>query len=103
MARSYAVERLSVLDGVVICVGWSLSKEEPVLILDGTPIQRQACVRFHRNDIENRYGVQIAGFRLVAALAQADVCNQNISIKMPVPRGGVRNYQKNNGCSRRCC
>lgn len=67
-----SVDRISILDGVIVAVGWCHPRSTPPrIILDGVEIPNQVCVRYARQDVVAVHGADYenSGFRLVAAVA----------------------------------
>jgi hypothetical protein len=63
------VEQLSVVNGVVVAVGFSGSPSSPTIIYDGKPISEQICTRFRRPDLLEHHGSDFldeSGFRIAA-------------------------------------
>lgn len=69
------VEQLSVVNGVVVAVGYSGFQSEPVIIYDGEPLPRQAVSRYPRPDVERKEGDRYTntGFRVAAVADPAQV------------------------------
>lgn len=69
------VERLSMVDGVVVAVGYCHPSDFPQIVFDGLTIQRQDCIRFRRLDVENRDGPEYinCGFRIAALTDPSDI------------------------------
>lgn len=67
MGNLKCVDRLSVLDGAVVAVGWSETAENPV-VMTGQSEPDQVCIRFRRQDLVDAFGERAAlwGFRISA-------------------------------------
>ncbi len=67
-----SVDRLSILDGVVVAVGWVLGPD-PKIAVNGVIVVAQVAVRLHRPDVASIYpgGGKQSGFRITAVLPNA--------------------------------
>lgn len=72
MGNRKCVDRLSVLDGAVVAVGWSEAPDDPIVVA-GHSEPAQVCVRFRRPDLVDTFGERAAswGFRISAALSDS--------------------------------
>ncbi|MER9458979.1 MULTISPECIES: class I SAM-dependent methyltransferase [unclassified Mesorhizobium] len=70
------VDRLSLLDGILIATGWTTGAD-PVILYDGKPVPNQVCVRFARPGLAT---TAHDGFRVAAPLVDRNIANQNVSV-----------------------
>lgn len=76
-----AIERLSVLDGVVVATGYCHPRDTPVVVLDGNGLPNQICTRFPRPDVAKFVGTnRDCGFR-VASVCGPVLDNSKIGIR----------------------
>ena len=71
------VDRLAILDGVIVATGWTTGLD-PVLTVDGEPVPDQLCVRHRRADISATGDL---GYRIAAALAEKTIDNAKVAIR----------------------
>ena len=65
-----SVDRLTILDSVIIAVGWC-EDVSPKVVIDGQPVAQQTCLRFNRPDVDRYLGngkEAKHGFRIAALL-----------------------------------
>ena len=77
-ASRHSVDRLSVLDGVVIAVGWC-DGAAPELVIGDRPIADQAVLQYARPDLRDVPGGQ--GFRIAAVLPNLQTVNAEIGLR----------------------
>ena len=78
-----SVDRLSVLDGIIIAVGWS-EDLFPCIVVGNESVKSQAIVRYYRPDLEPILGwekAQTAGFRIAAVLTGRETPNNLIAVQ----------------------
>jgi len=72
-----SVDRLSILDGVIVATGWT-DGDDPVVVLDGDPVPNQMCVRYPRPDLPND---RKFGFRIAVAMQQKPAENEKVAVQ----------------------
>ncbi|MER9723811.1 MULTISPECIES: class I SAM-dependent methyltransferase [unclassified Mesorhizobium] len=70
------VDRLSMLDGILIATGWTTGAD-PVILYDGKLVPNQICVRFTRPSPATAIN---DGFRIAAPLVDRQIANENVSV-----------------------
>jgi len=78
-----SVDRLTVLDSVIVAVGWC-EDDSPEVFIDGQPVAQQTCLRYNRPDVDQylgtgilgKYGFRIAGF----VPEQADCSKSSVQV-----------------------
>jgi len=76
------VDRLSILDGVVIATGWTDSSIDPIITLQGVQISSQTCTRYRRQDLINIYGdnADRYAFKIAAVISDEKINNSDVRI-----------------------
>jgi len=85
-----SVDRLTILDGVIIAVGWC-EDDSPEVVIDGQPVAKQTCLRYDRADVDQHLGGGFGkkrGFR-IAALAPGLIDNSKLAVQLS--KGSVLN------------
>ncbi|MDO9526091.1 MAG: hypothetical protein Q7J57_11260 [Gemmobacter sp.] len=64
------IERLSMVDGVVVAVGWCAPHENPTVVHNERPLAHQTVIRFDRPDVAAAHGAPFlkSGFRLASVV-----------------------------------
>jgi len=78
-----SVDRLTILDGVIIAVGWC-EDDSPEVVIDGQPVAQQSCLRYSRPDVDQHLGGGLGekyGFK-IAALAPGPIDNSKLSVQL---------------------
>jgi hypothetical protein len=64
------VDRLAILDGVIIAIGWC-EGDSPEIVIDGQAVAQQTCLRYSRPDVDRHLGAGFEGthgFRIAAVV-----------------------------------
>jgi hypothetical protein len=76
-----SVDTFSVINGTVVATGWC-DGPDPVIALDGTPIQAQLCRRFHREDVVAVFGDKLRNSAFHSVAIAPDVAdNTRLSVR----------------------
>ncbi|TWG93783.1 methyltransferase family protein [Mesorhizobium sp. J18] len=77
-----SVDRITVLDGAIVAVGWCDGRN-PLLVVNGSPVQDQVCSRFRRMDVAAVHGqdFEFSGFRMAAVVKDVITDNSTIGVR----------------------
>lgn len=78
-----SVDRLSLLDGIVVAVGWCEGNAVPQIVVDGKVVPVQTSLRYERPDVARVHGRGFigSGFRIVGVLDNPPTDNSKIAIR----------------------